>query len=143
MTKKREDTRKYADCVNAIAFDYFTKLTTKKVLKKRYTRGFLKHLIEQKNENLGIIGDISVKIIKSSTRTGNLDPKNRGVKSPLADAKETLVMLCVQMGKIHQPLNGMEGIAPSPMQDALKDSKSAIRLGSDIFKVGEAGKGWW
>ena len=77
-------------------------------------------------------------------------PKNRGVTSPLADAEEILVVLCIQMGKIRQPLNVAEGIAlvndmikGTKMQEALKEFQSARRLGSDLFELGKAGRGWW
>ena len=81
---------------------------------------------------------------------GNLATKNRGVASPLAGAEETLVVLCIQMGKIRQPLNLTEGIAlmndmikDTQMQEALKGFQPARHLGSNLFKFGEAGRGWW
>ena len=43
IEKMRQDAKNYADCVNAIAFGYSTELTTKKVLKKRCAKGFLKN----------------------------------------------------------------------------------------------------
>ena len=147
MAKAREDAKKYDYCVNAITYDYSTELTKKEASKQRYVRGFLEDLIEEKRKEFRVTADIPGKTIQSRTRRGNLAPKNRGVTSPLADAEEILVVLCIQMGKIRQPLNVTEGITlvndmieGTQMQEALKEFQSVRRLGSNLFELGKAGR---
>ena len=110
MAKAREDAKKYDDCVNAITYDYSTELT-KKTSHQRCARGFLEDLIEEKKKEFRVTVDIPGRTIQSRARRGNVAPKNRGVTSPLADAEGVLVVSCIQMGKIRQPLNVAEGIA--------------------------------
>ncbi len=40
----------------------------------------------------------------------NHGPKHHGTNSPLNQAEEELVTICIQMGKIRQPLSVKEGI---------------------------------
>lgn len=57
-----------------------------------------------KKRNHTIDSDISAATIHTRAARGQTDPKQRGAKSPLADAEETLVQICIQMGQILQHL---------------------------------------
>ena len=69
-----------------------------------------------------------------------------GIKSQLANAETALVEICIQMGKIRQPLNCtetielMNNINDTDSQEALVKFQILRKLGS---KDGKASKGLW
>ena len=71
----------------------------------------LETLIEDKKKKSRIIAAISAKTILSRVATGNLEPNHTGTKSPLAEVEESIVAVCIQMGKMRQPLTCVKGIA--------------------------------
>ena len=69
--------------------------------------------------------------------------------SPIAGAEQTLVAICIQMGKIQQPLNVTEGISlmnnivvGTSYQDELRKFQEVRRLGSEDFESGTVTTGW-
>ena len=68
--------------------------------KQRCAEGFLETLIDDKKKKSSIIAAISAKTILSRVATGNLKPNYPGTKSPLAEVEESIVAVCIQMGKI-------------------------------------------
>ncbi len=78
---------------------------------------------------------------------GNLNPDHPGTNSPLYKAEKAFVVICIQMGKIRQPLTGPEAIRlfnnmikNTPIQMALNEFQMVWRLDSDSF--GPARLGW-
>jgi len=70
--------------------------------------------------------------------------------SPLAGAKEALVAICIQMGKIRQPLNVLEGImlmndiiTGTKFKEELRRFQEERQLGDEMFQCGTVTKGWW
>jgi hypothetical protein len=50
------------------------------------------------------------KTIRSRVARGNLNPDHPGTNSLLYKAEKAFVVICIQMGKIRQPLTGPEGV---------------------------------
>ena len=151
MEHKKEKKEKYKQCVHSITEDYAALLSSARDRNTRVAKGALSKLIHLKREEYDIDQDISPSTIRTRTRPGRqLTPKSRGVMSPVAEVEETLVAICIQMGKIRQPLNVTEGILlmndlimNTTYQDRLQDFHVCCKLGSDNFQVGTVTKGWW
>ena len=148
VAKKTEEAKKYRDCLDAISFDYATELTAKKAKGRRCKQGYLDTLIKEKKEKFGVTKEISRQTIKSRIRRGNVENVRRGVRSPLEEAERALVSICIQMGKIRQPLNCNEAIRlmcdlikGTPDQEVLRQFQMARTRESDQF--GTVGKKWW
>ncbi len=84
----------------------------------------------------GVLDNTSVDTIRSRVKRGNLNPSHPGVVSPLEEAEKALVVICIQMGKIRQPLSCTEGIQlmkdlikDTSIQDTLKEFKMVRKLG--------------
>ena len=107
---KRETEENYKIWVHTITKDYSTLLATKKLQGKQVPKGALPEIIQSRKKEYQIATNISHWIICSCTRLGQSETPNR-VPSPIADAEESLVEICIQMGKIRQPLNVREGVA--------------------------------
>ena len=132
--KKREDKDILKQCLNAIAYDYATKLTSCKAEKKRCKKGFLDELIEAKKAEFQVVGKISASTIRNRVRSGNLKPDHSGTSSPLQQAELAMVDVCIQMGNIRQPLVAVEAVCvfndlikDTPIQKALTEFKLARR----------------
>jgi hypothetical protein len=81
------------------------------------------------------------------TLTSHLGP---GPKSPLEEVELALVEICIQMGKICQPLSCTEAIAlmnsmidNTHTQQKLIDFHQSRRLGTEVFEKGKVTSGWW
>jgi hypothetical protein len=68
----------------------------------------------------------------------------------LAAAEVALVAICIQMGKIRQPLNCLEAVKVmndlidgSKTQEALISFHTSRKLGSHEFQNGKVTTGWW
>ncbi len=79
---------------------------------------------------------------------GNLAPLHPGTSPPLLDAESALVEICIQMGKIRQPLTRGEAIAI--MNDMISETEMRERLTgfqkkrtSDSKRYGVVGVNWW
>ena len=71
--------------------------------------GYLERLIDEKKKEFGINISISSRNIMNRTHRG-LQTAHHGAKSPLKEVEVALVEICIQMGKIHQPLSCTEAI---------------------------------
>ncbi len=81
------------------------------------------------------------------TLTSHLGP---GPKSLLEEVELALVEICIQMGKIRQPLFCTKAIAlmnrmieNTHKQQRLIDFHQSRRLGTEVFKEGKVTSGWW
>lgn len=107
--KRQQDAKDYVDCMNEITYDYATKLAENRITKKRCKGGYLESLIQEKKLKYEVPDTISPETIRSRVRTGNLDPSHPGTQSPLHEAEQALVVICIQMGQIRQPLSEANG----------------------------------
>ena len=148
MQKKREDINNYKECVNAITEEYHNKLTFHKESRQRLMKGLLEAIIEQKKEEFGVREDISEETIRGRIWRGNLAPTHPGTSPPLLEAETALVQICIQMGKMRQPLTRDEAIAI--MNDMISKTEMAERLTDfqwvctlNTNRYGVVGKNWW
>ena len=109
--KKREDIKNYNKCMNAITEAYNNEFTHCRDQRKSVMRGFLKEVIEQKKVEFSISCNISEETVRSRIKQQSLTPTHRGTSPPLHNAKMALVEICIQMGKICQPLSCEEARA--------------------------------
>ncbi len=124
--QKRVNIKNYKECLNAITLAYNNELTKCKAQSKTVKRGFLNEVIEQKKRELSISCNISEETVRSRIKRQSLTPTHRGTSAPLQDAEMALVEICVQMGKIHQPLTCEEAIAI--MNDLISETEMAESL---------------
>ena len=148
MQKKREDISKYKQCLNAITEEYHKELTSHKETQQRPVRGHLKEIIQQKKEEFGVSDDISAKTIRGRIMRGSLAPTHPGTSPPVLKAETALVQICIQMGKMRQPLTCGEAIAimndmisKTEMEEQLKNFQSVRTFTS--HQLGTVGKNWW
>ena len=80
----------------------------------------------------------------------SLDPKHLGALSPMAAAELPIVGVCIQMGKVRQPVNVTEAIVlandlikKTEHQDAVVEFQKARHLGSPEFEHDTLTKNWW
>jgi hypothetical protein len=92
----------------------------------------LAKLIREKKAESGVPRAfyISERTILSRIKQNQIDPPHPGVSSPIKEAEEALVELCIAMGNIPQPLTATEGlqlmnslIKDQPVQEKLKEFK--------------------
>ena len=106
VESKRKAEVRYKMCMANIAFDYSTKLAEAKLDQKRVPKGWLAKHIAAKKKEFGVSCPISESTIRTRVCQGkSLDPKHPGAVSPMAEAESMIVEICIQMGKIRQPLN--------------------------------------
>jgi hypothetical protein len=72
--------------------------------------GFLKEVIEQKKVGFNVSCNILVETVRSRIKQRGLAPTHPCTSPPLQDAELALVEICIQMGKICQPLTCEEAI---------------------------------
>lgn len=91
---------------------------------------------------------MAIKTIQNQIKHGLTSTPHPGVKSPLQDAEQRLVKICIQMGKILQPLNGTEAIAlmnnlidGTAIQQDLIAFQKCRKFGKDEVENGT--RGWW
>jgi len=145
---KREMDLKYQACVNSITREFVTLHGT---TSKQLPPGALSDIIESKKEEYEIKQEILESTIRSQVRKGRQHaPASCGVVSPLAGAQEALVAICIQMGKICQPLNVSEGVAlmndiipGTQFEEDLRRFQEEHQLGDKMFQRGTVTKGWW
>ena len=148
LQKKREDMKNYTDCMNAITMVYNNEPTQCRAQGKTVTRGFLKEVIEQKKGEFSTKSHISESTVWSRISRQSLTPTHRGTSSPLQNAEMALVAICIQMGKIRQPITCEEAIAI--MNDLISETEMAESLTqfqkartSTSSSYGSVGKNWW
>ena len=126
MQKKREDISNYKQCVNAITEDDHKELTSHKEIQWRLMKGRLEAVIKQKKEEFGVSDDIPAATIRTRIKRGSLAPTHPGTSPPLLEAEMALVQICIQMGKMRQPLTCDEAIAI--MNDMISETEMAEQL---------------
>jgi len=89
-------------------------------------KSYLKTLVEKKKQKYKVSSEISHSTIRSRSWRGIAKSNGPGAKSPLADAEKALVEICIQMGKIRQPLNCTEAI--ELLNNLIEDTDSQIEL---------------
>ncbi len=148
IQKKREDISRYRECVSAVTEAYCNELTHNKEQNKRLMKGYLEEVIAQKREEFGVSNKISASTIKSCMYRGSLAPTHQGFSPPLLDAELALVEICIQMGKIRQPLTRDEALAI--MNDMISETEMRERLTefqriltSNSKRYGGIGVNWW
>ncbi len=109
--KKREHIKNYKECINSVSQAYHSELTHCKDQKKKVMGGFLVQIIEKKKREFGVSCNIPEETIRSRTKRKSLVPTFPGTSAPLYNAELALVEICIQMGKICQPLTCEEAIA--------------------------------
>ena len=148
MKKKEKDEKA---CVAVIAVEYAAKIAEVNRMsgKKRIPKGWLSELIDRKKKEFGVVKRISRKTIETRRRRGRLNPDHRGTSSPMGQAEEALVQICIQMGKFRQPLSVAEAIASA--NDLIKNTavgESVVRFQEERRvcsdeTVGTLTRGWW
>ncbi len=148
--KKQKDKENYSACLLSICDDYATEMVAKRALNKNVESKVLDNLIKEKKVKFGVTRDISKGTIRTRIRRERHNPKHPGVSSPLEEAEEALVVICIQMGTIRQPLSVREGVElmnslidGTHIQKEVVEFQMARKLGHDLFTYGEIGKGWW
>ena len=146
--KKREDAKNVANCIHSISIEYAKERARMKELNKNVKRGFLVQLIANKKGEFCVSREISSHTIYTRIKNGNLHPPHRGTISPLHDAEMLLVQICIQMGKIRQPLTGPQAIVlmnslikGTPIQESLKEYQSSHSPWTNT--LGTVGRNWW
>jgi hypothetical protein len=148
MQKKKEDISNYKECVNAITEAYHKELTFHKDNQRRLMKGHLEAVIKQKKDEYGVSDDIPAATIRTRIKRGSLAPTHPGTSPPLRDAEMALVQICIQMGKMRQPLTRNEAItimndmiSKTEMAEQLTNFQRARTLTSN--RLGIVGKNWW
>ncbi len=150
MAKKKQDELNKTKCIDAIVVKYSKKYAASQSDGgKRVERGYLKGLIDEKTKEFDVNCSISTKTIMNRNKRGALT-SHHGAKSPLEEVKLALVKICIQMGKLHQPLSCMEAIAlmnsmieNTQAKQQLVDFHQSRRLGTIGFEKGRVTTGWW
>jgi hypothetical protein len=139
------------DCITAIALEYKSMVEQADVTYA--PKGYLIKLIDEKKEEFGLPEDyyISTDTIRSRVKRKNPEPNRQ--TSPIQAAEESLIQLCLTMGKVRQPLTPTEGIhlmnsliKDRQLQVDLVDYKKQRRdLGQGKYpeRLGEVGRGFW
>ncbi len=111
--KKKQDKENKYKCIDSIVLEYSIKHKASKSVVGKVEYGYLKRLIDKRNKEFGITCRISTKSIMNRTHRGTLTSHlGPGPKSPLEEVELALVKICIQMGKIPQPLSCTAAIAP-------------------------------
>jgi hypothetical protein len=148
-TKKKQNLSDASKCTDAIIFEYSRKYNASKSVGGKVKYGYLKRLIDEKKKEFGVNCSIPISTIKNCVYAGALTTHHRA-KSPLDKVEEALVQICIQMGKICQPLSCTEAIAL--MNDMVENTKTkqkliefhdSRKLGTYGFEKGQVTTGWW
>jgi hypothetical protein len=137
-------------CLVAIAQDYQTICDE---TKKYAPTGYLTKLIAETKVKFGLPAGfyISKNTIRSRVKRKNAEPSI--TMSPIHAAEESLIQLCLMMGKVRQPLTPTEGI--QLMNSLIKDrelqselieyKRRRCHLGQGNYpeRLGEVGRGYW
>jgi hypothetical protein len=110
-------------------------------------KGHLEAVIKQKKEEFGVSDDIPAATIRTRIKRGSLAPTHPGTSPPLLNAEMALVQICIQMGKMRQPLTCDEAIAimndmisKTEMEEQLTNFQHAHTVTSN--RLGTVGKKW-
>ena len=147
--KKKKDKETKSKCTDTITFEYSRQHNTAKSVGGKVEYGDLKRLIDEKKKEFGINISISSRTIKNRIQRGSLTTPH-GAKSPLEEVEVALVEICIQMGKIRQPLSCTKAI--TLMNDMIENTNTkqkliefqqSRKLGTYGFEKGKVTSGWW
>ncbi len=130
--------------------NYANQIVAMRSQNRRMYNKFLDNLIENKKAEFKIETKISKQTVRNPLIRKNHNPRHRVTRSPLEDAEEALVIICIQIGTICQPLTVKEGIElmnslidGTRLQKLVSEFQIARQVGNDLFKPGEIGNEWW
>jgi hypothetical protein len=136
--------------MNAIVKLYAKEASSKKEEGIRVQKGYLDSLIDNKKKEFGVDERVAKKTIRNRAQHDITSIIHPGVKSPLQDAEQALVEICIQLGKICQPLNVTKAIElmnnlvdRTPIQQDLIALQRSRKIGKDEVKKGKVTRGWW
>ena len=147
--RKKQDIANESKCIDAIVSEYSKHYNAAKSVGGKVDYGYTNKLIDEKKKEFGVNCTISTRAIQNRTHKGR-QTAYRGAKAPLEAVELALVPICIQMGKIRQPLCCTEAI--SLMNDMIEntDTKQKLiefqqsrKLGTYGFEKGRVTKGWW
>ncbi len=146
--KKNQNLSDASKCTDAIIFEFSRKYNTSESVGGKVEYGYLERLIDEKKKLFGVNCSIPISTIKNRVYAGAFTT-HHGAKSPLDKVEEALVQICIQMGKICQPLSCTEAIALiNDMIDNTKTKQKLIefhdsmKLGTYGFEKGQVTTGW-
>jgi hypothetical protein len=130
--------------------EYSIKHNASKSVEGKVEYGYLKRLIDEKKKEFDINCRISTKSIMNCTHRGTLTSHlGPGPKSLMEEVELALIEICIQMGKICQPLSCTKAIVlmncmieNTHTQQKLIDFHQNRRLGMEVFKKGKVTSGW-
>ncbi len=140
------------DFFESITEDYATEWVTEKHQKRRVPTTWLENLIQNKKTDVEIecFYFISINTIFAMVQRKNDNPWHRVVLLLLQEAEKALVIICTQMGMIHQLLSVVEGIKlmnglieGTNLRKEIAEFQEAQSLGRDTFTKGKVGRDWW
>jgi hypothetical protein len=149
--KKNQDIDNESKCIDAIVSEYSKRYNTSKSIGRKVEYGYMKKIIDEKKKEFGVncTRTISTRTIQNRTHRGRTIT-HHGAKAPLKEVELALVQICIQMGKIRQPLSCTEAI--TLMNDLIEntDTKQKLiefqqsrNLGTSGFEKGRVTTGWW
>jgi hypothetical protein len=147
--KKKKDKETKSKCTDAIVLEYSRQYNASKSVGGKVEYGYLERLIDEKKKEFGINISISRRNIRNRTHRG-LQTAHHGAKSPLEEVEVALVEICIQMGKIRQPLSCTEAV--TLMNDMIENTNTkqkliefqqSRKLGTYGFEKGKVTNGWW
>jgi hypothetical protein len=107
--KKKNDKETESKCTDSIVMEYSRRYNAAQSVGGKVEYGYLERLIDEKKKEFGINISISSRNIMNRTHRG-LQTAHHGAKSPLKEVEVALIEICIQMGKIRQPLSCTEAI---------------------------------
>jgi hypothetical protein len=116
---------KNSNCTDVIVLEYSRQYNASQSVGGKVDYGYLGRLIDEKKKEFGMNSSISSKTIRDRTQRGALTT-HCGAKSPLEEVEVALVQICIQMGKIRQPLSCTEAIVL--MNDMIENTNTNQKL---------------
>ena len=122
MVEKRKALISVREYIDEIVLGYSCELASCKQVGQCIKESYLKTLVEKKKQKYKVSSEISHSTIRQRSWRGIAKLNGGGVKSPLAGAEKALVAICIQTGKIRQPLNCTDAI--ELMNNLIQDTDS-------------------
>jgi hypothetical protein len=147
----KEAQRQRRKCIDAIVSEYSKRYNTSKSIGGKVEYGYMKKLIDEKKKEFGVncTRTISTRTIQNCTHRGRTIT-HHGAKTPLEEVELALVQICIQMGKICQPLSCTEAITllndlieNTNKKQKLIEFQQSRNLGTYGFEKGRVTTGWW
>jgi hypothetical protein len=123
--KKKKEKETESKCTDSIVMEYSRRFKASQSVGGKVEYGYLESLIDEKKKEFGVNISISSRNIRNRTHRG-LQTAHHGAKSPLEEVEVALVEICIQMGKIRQPLSCTEAI--TLMNDMIENTNTKQKL---------------